>query len=261
MARRTWSALVREGREAVEQEQNARWHLGDLAIEATSLGGPIEEYADAIGVPADTLEVYRLTSAAWAEEERYADVPWSIFRELAHKADRHDVLVEFIHAAPNPTVKAFRAFIGKAPNNYAKPTRESLIAAAREALADPEIAAEVVADVEVEKAAARAVVAARSERRAPGLSQEERDHLRELDDKAFREAENAFAGFKSEMGRLGIIVFDWPRVLRDIADAMAEVNACGTRWPEGWTEDVRASLDRIRAEADAHDSSVWGGVL
>jgi len=261
LARRTWAALVREGRAAVEAEGNARWYLGDLAEEATSLGNPIEEYADAIGVPPDVLETYRLTSAAWEDRQRRSDVPWSIFRELAHKADRAAILDAFIDAVDTPTVKAFRAYIGKAPNNYAKPTRESLVRDVRAALADPEIAAEVMRDSEAAKAATRAVIEQRAERRAPGLSREEREHLAELDEKMHREAQRAFGAFQQELGRLGVLVADWPSLLRQVADQMAEVNACDTPWPEGWAEAVMTQVERIRIEAGVEEVRTFGGVL
>lgn len=87
---------VSKGMELREQTDNTQWAWGDLASDVTYEFGSkfVKEYAKMVGMPVATLRRYRDVARAWEPDvrEEFKIVPWSIFRELAAKENRLDIL-------------------------------------------------------------------------------------------------------------------------------------------------------------------------
>lgn len=126
---RTWKSLVAAGRKAVAREADAKWELGDLALEVEPKGkrgahtGALErlrEYADEIGIEPDQLRQYRDVAAAWSDATRVASASWSAHRELMAEPDRAKYLRDLAKRQPPEgygawTVNAIREDRGKRP--------------------------------------------------------------------------------------------------------------------------------------------------
>src|SRR5262245_22937131 len=96
---RSWDQLVSAGRQAAQAEGDAKWALGDLALEAEPMGsrggeptGALErlrEYGEAIGVELETLRDYRAVAHSWPDGARAPlDASWTAHRLLAGVPDR-----------------------------------------------------------------------------------------------------------------------------------------------------------------------------
>ena len=85
-----WDDAVAEGRRLVAQEEDAKWRLGDLALELVPLrdrpGRPenryagtniLTEFAKAIDIDVGTLRQYRTVAAAWPPQTRVGGRSWS----------------------------------------------------------------------------------------------------------------------------------------------------------------------------------------
>jgi len=152
MPERSWDELVAEGRKLVRQEGDLKWQLGDLSVEVEPFGqasvrtgshGRLQKYAEEIGMEFETLDQYRKVAAAWPGGTRVPPASWSAHRELMWEENR----VELIQGVKSKN-DARRA-LGKEPDR-ATPARR--VAQARDLLADPQVAAEVMADPQVRHA-------------------------------------------------------------------------------------------------------------
>lgn len=157
---RSYDQLVSEGRAAVRQEQDAKWRLGDLALEVEPLGGDhartnalarLDEYAAEIGISLEALRQYRTVSAAWPDGTRVPSASWTAHRELMGHPDRASLL------KPGMTVNQARQKAGlKAQGNERPRTTQEKVEAVREFMADPEVATAAAADKAVRSSFAKA---------------------------------------------------------------------------------------------------------
>jgi hypothetical protein len=163
---RTWEALVREGQEVLRQEENAKWRLGDLALEAIALRPPgrrvpapdgrgfasegigeaNQAYADAIGVEYETLDTYRKVAAAWPRGERSPHVSWIVHKVFISRPDRAELIGQ-----RSWTYREAQAEMGHkvSPTSWTPTSPEERTSAAKRLLADPEVRREVFTDPEV----------------------------------------------------------------------------------------------------------------
>jgi hypothetical protein len=120
-------ALIAEGRQVVKEVDNRQWRLGDLAITYARAIGPhglttsrVGEYAAEIGLEAGMLHSYVRVALAYDQAERTAEIPWTCYRDLATRDDRHTVMTAFIahcakHAIKTGHYRELQKFDGRKP--------------------------------------------------------------------------------------------------------------------------------------------------
>jgi hypothetical protein len=121
---RRWNELVAEGRRLVKQEGEARFALGDRALEIAPMGddgvrnGSTEKlwrYAQEIDVEPATLQEYRRIAHAWPATRRLvASVSWSAHQVLAGHKDRFELI------QPKMTVRGAQIALGWQPSAGAR---------------------------------------------------------------------------------------------------------------------------------------------
>lgn len=126
---------VAEGRRLVEQLQQDKWRLGDLALEVAPMGDGharngasdvLDDYADAIGLEAGTLRQYRTVANAWPDGTRVPSASWSVHRELLNgrtTKEAHRLLKQLAKKHDRVTVNVAREATDRAPANYSKGSR------------------------------------------------------------------------------------------------------------------------------------------
>lgn len=149
-----WNDLVRRGRSATERLGQAKWELGDLAceVETTYNGGQLQAFADEIGVDYSTLRDYCQVARAFvAMTTNRGKACWTVYKLLAGREDRYDILAEREHW----TVNEMHERLGRPPQGYRTTDPEHVEHSftnlqpqdrARllgQALDDPEVASEV----------------------------------------------------------------------------------------------------------------------
>lgn len=84
--------IVSRFAEYAEAERASRWTLGDVAAEAVKVHGKevIPELAAAARASSAWVKQLIRVSAAFPEELRYPDVPWSFYRAVYNAAKRVD---------------------------------------------------------------------------------------------------------------------------------------------------------------------------
>lgn len=97
-----WDELVHQGQRLAETDRGgAAFALGDLALaiapvgkEGINTGGgdDLRKYAEAIGVPFNTLQQYRRVSAHWPANTRVLAVPHVAHRLLMGEPDRAELI-------------------------------------------------------------------------------------------------------------------------------------------------------------------------
>lgn len=124
---RPWQELVEAGRAAVQRLGDAKWELGDLAVEAAPIQTPgysttgaderLREFAEEIGLPFNTLRGYRAVAAKWPPDERQPSLHWTAHRELLKAEDPQRAMQEILTLDPPNgrrwTVAAIAKHIGK----------------------------------------------------------------------------------------------------------------------------------------------------
>jgi len=154
MPERSWDELVAQGRKATKALSGAQWELGDLTIEAIAFrhGGDrvaeeagettLTEYAEAIGVPFNTLRDYRKVAQRFPKDAR-ASLPWSTHRALAERDDRFELLKRA--ETEGWTVSRALEAAGRKPVSGSTVTAEDV----KRTLLDPDVARRVMADPQV----------------------------------------------------------------------------------------------------------------
>lgn len=115
MARkRSWTVLVAEGREALTQQSDTCWRLGDLALEVEPMvergvnTGSVERlrrYAEELDMSYGALQTYRYIARAWPPDERLPGVSLRAHIAAAQKRGGKDVLRR-LYAERGPRVVA-----------------------------------------------------------------------------------------------------------------------------------------------------------
>lgn len=177
----SWTKLVAAGKVAARQEGDAKWVLGDLALEVAPMGSgqahngsteTLERYAEEIGVEFDALRQYRFVSDAWPHGTRVARASWTAHRELAGNADRLTLLVKGMTVTQarkaNGVNDKARRPLAEQPAEPTTPSERAAHAAA--ALADPAVKAAALEDPDTYSAlmeSAASVETERIRRRSP----------------------------------------------------------------------------------------------
>lgn len=167
---RSWKTLVELGRVAALKGNNARWTLGDLALEAVPMGAhggnrrseqgdtrtleKLARYATEVGVEVETLDSYRKVASAWPEDTRVASASWSAHREALTLAGSRDEAHRVLAGVRGErvTVDAVRAAFGRASSHGGAPVRslaektERVREWLRDPVVGPAIADAVVSD-------------------------------------------------------------------------------------------------------------------
>lgn len=187
---RAWKALVRDGKRAVAQEQDAKWELGDLALEVEPMARSgvrtgseqrLREYANAIGLELETLLRYRKVASAWpASRRRPAAISHTAHEELMGDDDRFRYAAKLAKREPPEgygtwSVNAIRVDRGKQPRRNGAPGEPDAAEKAElvtEALGDWGVLMEIEADPakreRLDEALDHVYEAAQSEGRAAG---------------------------------------------------------------------------------------------
>lgn len=150
----TWREFVQRGLEAKNRLGQAKFDLGDLAdeVETTYDGGQLQAFAHDIDVDYRQLCNYRSVARAFSSmNENRGKAPWTVYKLLAGREDRYDILAERDYW----TVNAMHERLGRPPQGYRTtdpehvdhslqnltiPERAKLVG---DALQDPEVASEV----------------------------------------------------------------------------------------------------------------------
>jgi hypothetical protein len=148
---RSYSTLVAEGRRLVAAEGDAKWALGDLALEVVPLTDPgahtdaLARFAEEIGIEPGTLSQYRRVAGHWPPRTRIRAASWSVHHALAPYEDAEKILKRLVREK-RATVDAARAEVGVAPSNHPAPPTDvkGKAAQAKELLADPEVRRAVI---------------------------------------------------------------------------------------------------------------------
>lgn len=112
MTKRRWNELVRLGREALVQESNAKWTIGDIVLEIEPIAGRtgiridgtagvhdrLGAYAEELGVSLDFLLKLRSSANKWPAEHRNLDVAWTIHHVLDPEPGRVQMLAKLVAA-------------------------------------------------------------------------------------------------------------------------------------------------------------------
>lgn len=87
----SYEELVTFGQRVVSGGQ---WILGDLAARVETKWGQkrAERYAEDIGIPYGSLQVYRATARAFPKNLRNLSIPYAVYQSLAGQTDRHELL-------------------------------------------------------------------------------------------------------------------------------------------------------------------------
>lgn len=153
---RTREQRVSAGRHAAESEAQAKWELGDLALEEAPMGADgahngteevLRRYAEDIGVEYDTLAIYRRVAAAWSPSTRVLGAAWSVHRELMGEPK---LLARLAAKHERVTVDIARRARGAEPT---RKTGEETVTATliQQAMRQPEMVRVVLADKKAEK--------------------------------------------------------------------------------------------------------------
>jgi hypothetical protein len=175
---RSWDQLVAAGKKAVEKESDAKWELGDLALEVAPMGddaahnGALEtmdEYAEAVGVEFETLRQYRSVAHEWPRGTRVPGASWSAHREAMGNEKMRRILTGKQKPPKGKatwTVDALRQKAGKQPTRHEPPPRSYREKAevAAEYLREPEVRSEMAAIPKAADAVSRAAGEVASER-------------------------------------------------------------------------------------------------
>ncbi|MFJ8313113.1 MULTISPECIES: hypothetical protein [unclassified Streptomyces] len=83
------------GRRIMRSQTAVSFELGDLLEELLATcprgqgeAGVLAGFAAQLGCSASSLRAYRRVARAWPAQTRRADVPWTVYRELAGRPDR-----------------------------------------------------------------------------------------------------------------------------------------------------------------------------
>ena len=96
-----WAELVARGKRDVAREREARFDLGDIALEIAPMGeshanndaeAKLRVFAEEIGVSYDALEQYRKVAHAWPEGTRVPSASWTTHRALASHPRRFELI-------------------------------------------------------------------------------------------------------------------------------------------------------------------------
>jgi len=127
---RSYGDQVEDGRQAVKAKLRVHWTLGDLAIEVAGPAhsvadnrddddGKLSKYADDIDFDYDTLKHYRLVATSFRRDARPVEIPWTCFREVYRREDRHQIIARYAaqckQVGQRPSYRGFQAFLGKPP--------------------------------------------------------------------------------------------------------------------------------------------------
>lgn len=111
MSERSWTELVKAGREAAQKFSSASFVLGDLALEVEPMGDRgvrtgslerLEQFADEIGVGYGILIACRSVAACWPPEQREPSLSWTAHKLLMGAPDRLQALQEVLTSPPPP---------------------------------------------------------------------------------------------------------------------------------------------------------------
>jgi hypothetical protein len=228
---------VERGRALVGQESDAKWALGDLAIELfgwppgagpgrgkESLAGAFSEYAEAIGLSDRQLRERQRVAAYWPERSRRADVSWTVHRELQQRlpddADKARAR-KLLRQRKSWTLRSLIEALGGAPID-----RRVSDAPTPEQVAEAVTHDDAVAEAADRALNARAMAAHReqeNERRAAMTD-------RERDEQEGRTAERIRKLSVDSWSDVAGIIGDGRRKLMEAARAIADLREHG-----GWT--------------------------
>lgn len=172
MPDRPWRQVVADGKRLVKQEGNAKWELGDLALEVAPIGdsgvnsgvlATLDEFAGDIGIAPGTLRQYRSVASAFPKHRNLAS--WYVYVEMAPLDNRLDLIQSPPRNKDRWTVEDVRHYRDKRPQNRPVPPRqtEEKVAQVKEFLSDPQVAKAALADSQVRSAISRAHVEAADE--------------------------------------------------------------------------------------------------
>lgn len=160
MTNKSYELLIHEGRKAVKDETDAKWRLGDLAIQvepSTKGSEKLKEYADAIGVDFNSLVTYRRVAERWPVEKRLMEpgdkgASWTVHAELVNA--QHLL-------RPGLKLREARKLLGRAQPGGAEPRVEGSndVEIAQRVMANPTLAAQVLSDRSARVGAGRAAEA------------------------------------------------------------------------------------------------------
>lgn len=170
---RAWNDLVAEGRRAVKKQSEAKWKLGDLALEVAPMGrngvnngstAKLDRYAVEIDVPVESLLTYRQVAYTWEPELRSSGekASWSVHRVLIDlepdDEERPGELRRLIadHGG-HVTVDQVRRSFGKRPTRDPRRTDADKVEQLKNLLADPAVRAGVATDPTTRRNMSRAV--------------------------------------------------------------------------------------------------------
>lgn len=218
-----WDQCVKEGRRLVGELTLNKFALGDETLKpaVAPMGKDgahnettekLQAYANAIGIPFQTLRSYRGVAAAWPPDERSSGAAWSVHKELAGDPDRFKTLAALAKKSKDGkvTLNQLAAHKGQRPHSGARPPASvpDKARAVKDYLSDPAVATAAMADDETRVAVSRAKAtldAQRSERvrkresaESPGLVSMAGfwDALADID-AATRRANEALAALRS----------------------------------------------------------------
>jgi hypothetical protein len=153
-----WQELVTLG---IIKDGDRNWFLGDAALEIAPMGrdgahngaeANLRRYADEIGVEYSSLYVYRAVASAWSPVNRVTGTHWKVHQQLMKRKD----LIR-------PGMTVTQAAAARGHKNVGRTGPQSDVAAraaaARDYLADPEVAKEVFRDPDTAGDAVRAAYA------------------------------------------------------------------------------------------------------
>jgi hypothetical protein len=139
-----WDELLQED---VTRAASLNWCRGDAALEIAPMGdedamADLAEYADKIGIPANTMRSYRQVASAWPKDNRLSSVSWKVHQTFMKDPD---LLIATVKAEGSITVARAREILDK-PAPGRKEPKKSPADKAKDALTDKEARAIVMAD-------------------------------------------------------------------------------------------------------------------
>lgn len=114
---------IAHGRQLVDSLTDCKWELGDLALEVCppdpngSHDRRLARFAAEIDLKPNTLRTYRYVAFQWPELDARTSGSWSVYKELAGRDDRFDIIAERDHW----TVDALRVRLDLKPTRYPPP--------------------------------------------------------------------------------------------------------------------------------------------
>jgi hypothetical protein len=101
------------GRRIMRSQTAVNFELGDLLEELLAVwprgqdqAGVLAEFAAQLGCSESSLRSYRRVARAWPAQTRRADVPWTVYRELAGLPDRFALISPERSGGPGPATRA-----------------------------------------------------------------------------------------------------------------------------------------------------------